>query len=75
VVQIEPGDILAVMTDGIPETVDSSDQQFGLDGIGEILAANPAGPLAELVESVFTAVRRHGPQTDDETLVLVRAAV
>jgi serine phosphatase RsbU (regulator of sigma subunit) len=75
VVQIEPGDILAVMTDGIPETVDSSDQQFGLDGIGEILAANPAGPLDQLVESVFTAVRRHGPQTDDETLVLVRAAV
>lgn len=74
VVQIEPGDILAVMTDGIPEAVDASDQQFGLDRIGEILAGHPTGPLAELVESVFTAVRSHGPQTDDETLVLVRAA-
>ncbi len=74
VVQIEPGDILAVMTDGIPETVDAGDRQFGLDRIGEILAGTPTGPLEELVEAVFNAVRRHGPQVDDETLVLVRAA-
>jgi serine phosphatase RsbU (regulator of sigma subunit) len=73
-VQIEAGDMLAVMTDGIPEAVDTNDEQFGLDRIGEILAGDPTGPLTELVESVFTAVRRHGPQTDDETLVLVRSS-
>ncbi len=71
-VQIEPGDILAVMTDGIPEAVDANDEQFGLDRIGDILARNPVAPLAELTEAVFSAVRHHGTQTDDETLVLVR---
>ena len=72
--RMEPGDILALMTDGIPETVDGRDEQFGLDRIGEILAREPAGPLADLAGTVFAAARRHGPQADDETLVLIRAS-
>jgi serine phosphatase RsbU (regulator of sigma subunit) len=74
VVEIEPGDILALSTDGLPETTDANDEQFGLERMGEIIARKPAAPLAEITESVFEAVRRHGLQTDDETLVLVRAA-
>jgi serine phosphatase RsbU (regulator of sigma subunit) len=73
VFEIEPGDILALLTDGLPETTDANDEQFGLDRMGEIIARKPAAPLSEITESVFEAVRRHGPQTDDETLVLVRA--
>jgi serine phosphatase RsbU (regulator of sigma subunit) len=74
VVEIEPGDILALSTDGLPETTDANDEQFGLDRMGEIIARKPGAPLSEITESVFEAVRRHGLQTDDETLVLVRAA-
>jgi sigma-B regulation protein RsbU (phosphoserine phosphatase) len=74
VVEIEPGDILALFTDGLPETTDANDEQFGLDRIGEIIARKPAAPLSEITESVLEAVRRHGPRTDDETLMLVRAA-
>ncbi len=74
VVEIEPGDILALSTDGLPETTDANDEQFGVDRMGEIIAKKPAAPLSEITESVFEAVRRHGQQTDDETLVLVRAA-
>jgi serine phosphatase RsbU (regulator of sigma subunit) len=72
-IDIEPGDILALSTDGLSETTDADDQQFGLGRMREIIARMAAGPLAEITESVFEAVRRHGPQTDDETLVLVRA--
>ena len=73
VVRAEPGDILALLTDGLPEVEDSRGEQFGLEKIGEIVARNPEAPLAKLTESLFGEVRRHGPQTDDETLVLVRA--
>jgi hypothetical protein len=73
VVETEPGDIIALLTDGLPETTDDKDEQFGLDRIGGIIARNPAAPLSEITESVFGAVRQHGLQTDDETLVLVRA--
>jgi hypothetical protein len=74
VVEIEPGDILALLTDGLPETTNAGDEQFGLDRMGEIIARNPTAPLAEITASVFEAVRRHGSQTDDETLVLVRGS-
>jgi serine phosphatase RsbU (regulator of sigma subunit) len=73
IVEIEQGDILALLTDGLPETTDANDEQFGLDRMAEIIARKPAAPLSEITESVFEAVRRHGLQTDDETLVLVRA--
>lgn len=71
-VTIQPGDILALFTDGLPEAADAGDEQFGLDRMGEILAMRSDAPLSEITESLFAAGRRHGPQTDDETLVLVR---
>ena len=73
-VELEPGDMLAVMTDGIPETANAKDEQFGLERIGGILAAGDGTGLADLTDAVFAAVRRHGTQTDDETLVLIRAS-
>jgi serine phosphatase RsbU (regulator of sigma subunit) len=70
---VEPGDILALLTDGLPEVTDANDEEFGLERIGEIMARNAEGSLADLAETLFAAVRRYGRQTDDETLVLVRA--
>ncbi|MBZ5576278.1 MAG: SpoIIE family protein phosphatase [Acidobacteriia bacterium] len=71
-VEIQPGDILALLADGLPEATNAGDEQFGLDRMGEIIARRPGAPLSEITESIFTAVRGHGLQTDDETLVLVR---
>jgi serine phosphatase RsbU (regulator of sigma subunit) len=73
-VNVEPGDILLLLTDGLPEATNVSDEQFGMERIGEIVVQNARGPLADLTEKLFAAVRRHGQQTDDETLVLVRAS-
>jgi serine phosphatase RsbU (regulator of sigma subunit) len=70
---VEPGDILALLTDGLPEVTDANDEEFGLERIGEIMARNAGGSLADLTETIFAAVRSFGRQTDDETLVLVRA--
>ena len=73
-VQVEPGDILALLTDGLPEVEDANGEQFGLERIGELMSLNATGPLADLTEKLFAAVRRYGSSTDDETLVLVRAS-
>jgi hypothetical protein len=72
-VAVEPGDILTLLTDGLPEVTDANDEQFGLERISEIMARNAEGSLADLTETLFAAVRRYGRQTDDETLVIVRA--
>ena len=74
-VELEPGDLLAILTDGLPEVADTKDEQFGLERIEKILTQNASGSLAELTEALFAAVRAHGPQADDETVVLVRAAI
>jgi serine phosphatase RsbU (regulator of sigma subunit) len=71
--RLEPGDILALLTDGLPEVADAKDEQFGLERIGGILAEYAEHPLDELIERLFEAARRHGRQNDDETLILVRA--
>jgi hypothetical protein len=72
-VAVAPGDILAMLTDGLPEVTDANDEEFGLQRISEIMARNAEGSLADLTETIFAAARRYGRQTDDETLVLVRA--
>jgi sigma-B regulation protein RsbU (phosphoserine phosphatase) len=73
-VEVDPGDILVLLTDGLPEVTDGNDEQFGMERIGNIVAQSARGSLADLTETLFAAVRAHGPQTDDETLVLVRAS-
>jgi len=73
IVEVEPGDILTLLTDGLPEVADARDEQFGLERIENIVARNALGPLANLTERLFAAGREHGSQNDDETLVLVRA--
>lgn len=72
-IEVEPGDILALTTDGLPEVTDTKDEHFGLERIEEIVVRNAGRSLADLTETLFAAVRAYGPQTDDETLVLVRA--
>jgi hypothetical protein len=74
-VKVQPGDILALLTDGLPEVEDANGEQFGLERIGELVALNASGPLADLTQKLFAAARRYGSRTDDETLVLVRASV
>lgn len=71
--KLESGDILALLTDGLPEVADAKDEQFGLERIGGILASYAESPLDELLEQLFETARKHGRQNDDETLILVRA--
>jgi sigma-B regulation protein RsbU (phosphoserine phosphatase) len=73
-VNVEPGDILVLLTDGMPEVANTNGEQFGLERIGELVARNADNPLADLTDKLFASCRRHGPTTDDETLVLVRAS-
>ena len=72
--QTRPGDLLALLTDGVPETADSRDAQFGNERVAQMLASQAHAPLRAIIETIFSAARRHGSQTDDETLVLIRTS-
>lgn len=71
-VQCEPGDLFAIVTDGLTETTDFRGQEFGLDRLEHLLIQHAARPLTEIFHEVLDAVVRHGAQQDDRTLLLVR---
>jgi hypothetical protein len=71
-IQAEPGDLFALVTDGLFEVFDAKDQDFGLDGIKELLASMADRPLTEIADGLLARVRAFGPQLDDQTLLLVR---
>jgi hypothetical protein len=71
--RMQPGDVLALVSDGLMDVFDAADREFGLDGIERVLVAEAGRPLPELGAAVFAAARTHGAQQDDQTLLLIRA--
>lgn len=67
-----PGDVLAVVTDGLTETMDGQDRELGLAPVESALAAHADEPLPALFDRILDLARAHGPQQDDRTLLLVR---
>lgn len=71
-VEVAPGDVLAVLTDGFAETMDRRDRELGEGPIEAALTANAEAPLPELFDRLLGLASAHGPQRDDRTLLLVR---
>jgi sigma-B regulation protein RsbU (phosphoserine phosphatase) len=69
---VAPGDVLAVLTDGLTETMDRADRELGLEPIEATLAAHATEPLPGLLDRLLALARAHGAQQDDRTLLLVR---
>lgn len=74
VIEMGPGDILGLISDGIYEYENESGTQFGQDGVRKIVDEHDSMTMNEMVLSMIRAARRHGggvPQADDITVVLV----
>jgi serine phosphatase RsbU (regulator of sigma subunit) len=67
-----PGDLFALVTDGLVETSNETEEEFGLDRLEQLLQKYAARPLHEIFGAVLAAVADHGAQQDDRTLLLVR---
>jgi sigma-B regulation protein RsbU (phosphoserine phosphatase) len=71
-VQIEPGDILLLYTDGVTEACDESGEQLGmrrLQAIAESLPIGSAVSAGRALLSAVTAFRGTMPAGDDETVI------
>ena len=74
-VEMQPGDILALISDGVFEYGDDTGEEFGEARAREVLCAHAGGKMAELSSQLFTAVKAfagNAPQEDDMTVVLVK---
>lgn len=67
-----PGDWFALLTDGLIETVDAKDREFGLERLEKLLLESRALPPPQLFETALAEINRHGPQTDDQTFLVIR---
>lgn len=73
--ELAPGDLLCLYSDGITECVSADDTEFGEDGLIEVLRRSPSRTLQEVVawiDGAVTDFAGDGPQGDDQTVVLLR---
>jgi sigma-B regulation protein RsbU (phosphoserine phosphatase) len=72
-IDVDPGDLIVVITDGLTEVFNSRHEEFGADGLADVVRALPAGSDLDVIEAaIFNAAQRHGRQTDDQTLLVMR---
>jgi hypothetical protein len=67
-----PEDLLVVATDGILEVANKPGEEFGVERLKEVIAANSRDALPQLAQKILTAARGFGRQFDDQTILLVR---
>ncbi len=77
VLELAPGDIYVFFTDGVSETFNAADEEFGTARLEEIVHARRSQPAAAIVQAIVDAVegfRGELPQGDDLTVVVVKLA-
>ena len=73
--QIVPGDLLVLYTDGITEAMDPSDTEFGTEALTDLLIARRHEPLLALDAALLGELDRFtqgAPYPDDRTLLMLR---
>jgi serine phosphatase RsbU (regulator of sigma subunit) len=73
--QIEPGDLIVLLTDGFYEFHNPQGEMFGRDRVAEVILKHHHRPARELLEEILTSTREFAagaPQDDDMTAVIIR---
>jgi len=70
--QTVPGDLVVVATDGILEVCNKPGEEFGVERLKDVIAANAGDSLPEIAGKILTAARGFGPQLDDQTILILR---
>jgi serine phosphatase RsbU (regulator of sigma subunit) len=75
VVELRPGDLLALYTDGVTEAMNAASEEYGDDRFKEALAKAAGLPLERALQALLDDVKAFvagAPPHDDITLVLLR---
>lgn len=74
-VDIAPGDVLVIFSDGVTEAVDIRDEEFGEERLLTIVSDSRNESAATIQERILDAVRKHAgsrAQNDDITLIVLK---
>ena len=73
--QMEPGSKLFVYTDGVVETINPGEEQYGMDRMLEALQSREEEPLPQILDGVFRSTQEFAgsaPQFDDLTMLCLQ---
>ena len=72
-IELSRGDRVVLYTDGFTEAFNKQEDMLGVEGLQEIVRETAHLPLSEMKQAILDRVAawRHGPITDDMSLVLV----
>jgi sigma-B regulation protein RsbU (phosphoserine phosphatase) len=72
-VDLTSGDRLVLYTDGFIEVFNERDEMLGVEGLADLVRRSASRPLQEMKQAILDGVAawRHGPLTDDMSLVIV----
>jgi serine phosphatase RsbU (regulator of sigma subunit) len=73
VMQLEPGDVMVLYTDGIIETADDQEDMFGMDRLCAAVEEAQDGTPEQIRDHVIAKVREFSQvQNDDMTILVAR---
>lgn len=76
-VQLDPGDLVVVFSDGVSEARSASDEEFGEDRLLEVLSAGRGDDPPAILDRLLREIREFAQgavQSDDITIMVVRYA-
>lgn len=77
-IQLVPGDVLVVFSDGVSEARDEDGEEFGEERLELLIRDNIELPAAELCDLVMANIREYAgraEQHDDQTVVIAKSVV
>ena len=69
---LQPGDLLAVITDGFTEVFDAKEKEIGMEQFKAMLLRRAEKSLPEIYRELRAETMKFGKQTDDQTMLLIR---
>ena len=72
---LNPGDILTLYTDGITESLDAEDREFGRGQLMETVKANAQSSAAQICQAILERLSQFtgdSPPHDDRTLIIIK---
>jgi serine phosphatase RsbU (regulator of sigma subunit) len=74
-IMLERGDLMLLYTDGLIEARSSTNEEFGIERVEQILRSNAHSPVKLIYDNLLSAVRSWTPvQQDDVTVIVARHA-
>jgi sigma-B regulation protein RsbU (phosphoserine phosphatase) len=70
--ECRPGDLFALLTDGLIEVFNSQRDELGFEWAKGVLRASDGQPLSAIADRLLFDARAFGVQLDDQTVLLIR---